>query len=76
MTRFFFDVKSGSTIEHDYKGGWFPSVEQASQMADLVAMDLGCTRSAGPFDTEVQVRDAAGTLFCSVPVVSVDALAA
>lgn len=76
MTRYFFDVKCDSSIEHDYKGRQLPSFEQAQQMAELIAMDLGFTRSDGPFGMEVQIRTAAGVLLASVPVKLVDALVA
>jgi hypothetical protein len=76
MTRYFFDVKNNASIEHDYKGRYLPSFEQAQQMAELIAMDLGCTRPDGSFDMEVQIRTAAGILLSSVPVKLVDALVA
>jgi hypothetical protein len=76
MTRYFFDVKNNASIEHDYKGRYLPSFEQAQQMAELIAMDLGCTRPDGSFGMEVQIRTAAGTLLSSVPVKLVDALVA
>ena len=76
MTHYFFDVKSETSIEHDYKGRHLPSLEHALQMAELIAMDLGCTRVDGSFDMEVQVRNAAGCLLSSMPVKLMDALAA
>jgi hypothetical protein len=59
-----------------FKGRYLPSFEQAQQMAELIAMDLGCTRPDGSFGMEVQIRTAAGTLLSSVPVKLVDALVA
>ena len=76
MTRYFFDVKAKTSIEHDYDGRYLPSFEHAQQMAELIAMDLGCTRVDGSFGAEVQIRTAVGTLLASVPVQLVDALAA
>ena len=76
MTRYFFDVKAKTFIEHDYNGQYLPSLEHAQQMAELIAMDLGCTRIDGSFPVEVQVRAAAGTLLASVPVKFIDALVA
>jgi hypothetical protein len=76
MTRYFFDVKAKKSIEHDYEGRYFPSFESAQQMAELIAMDLGCTRLDGSFGMEVQIRTAVGTLLSSVPVKQMDALAA
>jgi hypothetical protein len=76
MTRYFFDVKCDAAIEHDYKGRHLPSFDEAQQMAELIAMDLGFTRPDGSFDMEVQIRNAAGALLASVPVKLVEALVA
>ena len=76
MTHYFFDVKSVTSIDHDYKGRHLPTLEHALQMGELIAMDLGCTRIDGSFDMQVQVRTAAGCLLSSIPVKLVDALAA
>ncbi len=76
MTRYFFDVKATTSIEHDYSGRYLPSLEQAQQMAELIAMDVGCTQLDGSFALEVQIRNAAGTLIASMPVKQIEALAA
>jgi hypothetical protein len=76
MTRYFFDVTAKTSIEHDYVGRYLPSFDHAQQMAELIAMDLGCTRVDGSFGIEVQIRTAAGALLSSVPVKLMDALAA
>jgi hypothetical protein len=76
MMRYFFDVKAQTSVEHDYSGRDLPSLEQAEQMAELIAMDLGCTRLDGSSGLEVQIRNAAGTLLASLPVKLVDVLAA
>ena len=76
MTRYFFDVKAKTSVEHDYDGRYLPSLAHAQQMAELIAMDLGCTRIDGSFPMEVQIRIASGLLLVSVPVQSMDALAA
>ena len=70
------DVKCDASIEHDYKGRHLPSFDEAQQMAELIAMDLGFTRPDGSFGMEVQIRNAAGALLSSVPVKLVDALVA
>lgn len=71
MTRYFFDVKTGGLVEHDYNGRHFPSFEHAQQMAELIAMDLGFAQD-GPCNMEVQIRTAAGALLSSVPVKPMD----
>src|SRR3982074_3312265 len=67
MTRYFFDVTAKTSIEHDYVGRYLPSFDHAQQMAELIGMDLGCTRVDGSFGIEVQIRTAAGALLASVP---------
>jgi hypothetical protein len=76
MTRFFFDVKANASIEHDYRGRYLPSLAHAQQLAELIAMDVGCTRIDASYPMEVQIRDAKGCLLVSVPVQLIDALAA
>jgi hypothetical protein len=76
MTRFFFDVKGSNSIEHDYSGRYLPSLNEAQQMAELIAMDLGCTRVDGSSPMEVQIRDAKGCLLVSVAIQMADAIAA
>lgn len=76
MTRFFFDLKANACVEHDYRGQYLPRLQQAEQVAELIAMDLGCTRIDGSLPMEVQIRDAKGLLLMSVPVMLMDALAA
>jgi hypothetical protein len=76
MTRYFFDVKSRTAVEHDYEGRHLPTLVHAQQMAELIAMDLGCTRIDGSSPMEVQIKVASGLLLASVPVLQIDALAA
>ena len=76
MIRFFFDLKTKNSIEHDYEGRFLPSLSHAQQMAELIAMDVGCTRVDGSFYMEVQIRTASGCLLASTPVQLMDALAA
>jgi hypothetical protein len=76
MTHYFFDVSVPGSIEHDYKGRYLPSFEQAQQLAELIAMDLGCTRTDGSATMEVQIRTASGTLLASVPIQLANAVAA
>jgi hypothetical protein len=53
MRHYFFDVSAPSSIEHGYKGRYLPSFEQTQQLAELIAMDLGCTRPDGSVTMEV-----------------------
>ena len=74
--RYFFDVNVKASVEYDYSGRWLNSLDQAQEMATLIAMDLACTQVDQSFATEVQVRDAAGQQLFSVPVQMMDAIAA
>jgi hypothetical protein len=76
MTRYFFDVKCIESMEYDYRGRVLPSLEHAQQMAELIAMDLGCTRPDVSSNTEVQIRGARWTLLATVPVSAIESLAA
>jgi hypothetical protein len=76
MTHYFFDVMAKGSVEHDYKGLYFSSFDEAQQMAEWISIDLSCTRLDGSSVMEVQIRTAAGTLLASVPVKLIDALAA
>lgn len=75
MTRYFFDVKSKTSVEHDYQGRYLPSFEDAKQMCELIAMDLGCMQIDGSCGMEVQIRNPAGVLLCSTPVKQAEMLA-
>jgi hypothetical protein len=68
MTRYFFDVNAEASVQYDYKGRYLSSLEQAQQMAELIALDLGCTGEGKLPTMEVQIRSAGGSLLGSVPV--------
>ena len=72
--RYFFDVNAKTSVEYDYSGRWLNSLHLAQEMAELIAMDLACTRVDQSFATEVQVRDAVGQQLFSVPVQMMDAI--
>jgi hypothetical protein len=74
--RYFFDVNARTSVEYDYSGRWMKSVDQAQQMAELIAIDMACTQIDQPRASEVQVRDASGRHLFSVPVPMTDAIAA
>jgi hypothetical protein len=74
--RYFFDVKSKCSLEHDHTGQDLPSLRQAQELAELIATDLSCTRSDGLTYKEVQIRTSDGALIFSAPVKLVDAVAA
>jgi hypothetical protein len=74
--RYFFDVKSKSSVEHDHTGRDLPGPQQAQELAELIATDLSCTRSNELMAMEVQILTSDGVLISSVPVKLTDAVAA
>lgn len=64
----FFDVLRQDTRSYDYHGRYFQRPEEATQMAELIAADLGCSETGDWVGSQVQVRNAAGETLFSVPV--------
>jgi hypothetical protein len=75
MHKFFFDVKTGTSINYDYKGREFSTSLQAQSFAELVALDVACTENADAAD-EVQVRDIDGEKLFIVSVQQIELVAA
>ncbi len=68
MRRYFFDVVGKQRSELDYHGHFLPAPENAYQMAELIALDLGMKSDDEWHGWSVMVRDALGAQFFSVPV--------
>jgi Domain of unknown function (DUF6894) len=66
--RLFFDVQHQDSHSYDYHGGDFGRLEDATQMAELIAADLGCSETDDCAGSQVQVRNANGETLFSVPV--------
>jgi hypothetical protein len=66
--RLFFDVFREDSRCYDYHGHIFHKREEATQMAELIAVDLGCSETDNWVGSHVQVRNAAGYTLFSVPV--------
>lgn len=66
--RFFFDVLNQNSRSYDYQGREFPKVEDATQMAELIAADLGFSDTEEWIGSQVQVRTAANEMIFSVAV--------
>ena len=66
--RLFFDVQHQDSRCYDYRGGDFGRLEDATQMAELIALDLGCSETDDCAGSQVQVRNANGETLFSVPV--------
>jgi hypothetical protein len=76
MRRYFFDVRAGTRIEYDYRGREFDHLDKAKEMAELIALDIGCSDSESTSFDEVQVRNVAGRRLFSLPMPPLDTIAA
>ncbi len=66
--RLFFDVLSQQSQGYDFHGGEFCTPEDATQMAELIAADLGVSETSDWVGSQVLVRNDAGEVLFSVPV--------
>ncbi len=66
--RLFFDVLSPNSRSYDYQGREFMRPEEAAQMAELIAADLGVSDTDDWIGSLVQVRTAANEMLFSIPV--------
>ena len=66
--RLFFDVLKEQNRSYDFHGCDFSRPEDAAQMADLIATDLGCSETDDWVGSQVQVRDVAGETLFSVAI--------
>jgi hypothetical protein len=68
MTRYFFDLISEQRCQHDVRGRELPTLEEASRLAELIAIDL----ATGPEDHwggwSVAVRGVDGRELLAVPI--------
>jgi hypothetical protein len=76
MTTYFFDRVGRSRAEYDYKGRAFPTPDKALQMAELIALDLELEAEGTWFGWSVDVRNAQGQKFFSIPVGAPELIAA
>ena len=68
MSRYFFDRVSGTRSEYDYQGRVLATPEKAYQLAELMALDLGVAEGTEWAGWTIDVRNALGNQFFSVPV--------
>ena len=66
--RLFFDVFKQRTPSYDFHGRYFGRPEDAAQMAELIAVDLGCSETNDWVGSQVQVRNEAGEMLFAFPV--------
>jgi hypothetical protein len=68
MKRYFFDLVGQQRSEYDYRGRVFSDSENAQQLAELMALDLGIEPEGEWSGWSIAVRNAQGQQFFSVPV--------
>ena len=68
MGKYLFDRVGRSRSEYDYKGRACSTPETAREMAELIALDLSIEPEGHWLGWTVEVRDALGQMFFSIPV--------
>ena len=68
--RLFFDIFSQETRDYDFHGHDFIRAEDAAEIAQLIAVDLGCSETADRIGSHVQVSNSDGQKLFSVPVLA------
>jgi hypothetical protein len=76
MHRYFFDLVSQNRTQHDFRGQECPSLEEAFQLAEIIAFDLELESHGEWRGWSVRVRNSDGTQLFSVPVRSADVIGA
>ena len=66
--RLFFDVVTQQIPSYDFHGRYFDRPEDAAQMAELVAADLGYSETNDLVGSQVLVRNVAGETLFEIPV--------
>ena len=75
MQRYFFDRVSRARSEFDYRGCELANVESATEMAELLAIDLALDTENEWRGWAIKVCNALGEHFVTVPVQELDAVA-
>jgi Domain of unknown function (DUF6894) len=73
---YFFDRVGNNRAEYDYKGRMFATPDNARQMAELIALDLGIDSEGTWLGWRVEVLDVRGQRFFSIPVRAAELAAA
>ena len=68
MNRYFFDRVSHDRAEYDYRGRACSTPEAARQLAEMIALDLEIMDEGAWSGWAINVRNAIGQQFFSVPV--------
>jgi hypothetical protein len=76
VTRYFFDMSSKTETRLDHKGQEFETLEEACQLADLLAIDYECCFEDQWAGAEIRVLNISGQALYAVRVQRLDSLAA
>ena len=68
MDRFFFDLIGIDLRSLDFHGRMLRSTEEARDIAELLALGLGCSETEDWAGSEIQVHDAAGRKLFVTPI--------
>ena len=68
MGQYFFDRVSQGRAEYDYQGRAFGSPEKARELAELIALDLEIEPDGRWSGWSIDVRNALGERFFTIPV--------
>lgn len=75
MQRYFFDRVSRARSEFDYRGCDLANLESATELAELLAIDLALDPENEWLGWAIKVRNAIGEHFVTIPVRELDAVA-
>jgi hypothetical protein len=67
--RLFFDLLKQEIPSYDFHGHYLRNTDDAAQIAELIAADLGWSETSEWIGSQVVVRDTAGKILFAVPVV-------
>jgi hypothetical protein len=76
MKRFFFDISNTARDLYDYQGREFEKMEDARELAELIALDLQCSDFDDWAGFQVKVRNIDGNCLISIPVGQQELIAA
>jgi len=67
--RLFFDLLKHESPNYDFHGHHVRKPDDAAQIAELIAADLGWSETSEWVGSQVVVRDTAGKMLFAVPIV-------
>jgi hypothetical protein len=76
MTRYFFDFKGPDRRLLDHKGEEFRTVEDARQYAEMITLDLKHRLNGEWVGWSVEIHNAIGQKFLSLPIPAAELIAA